>query len=74
MKFTDKKYQIVLFKLLYLYMAIKVKEKKCKGIGKAIGYGCGSMQLKRVYGLGLNCRCYQNWLLNSEEGKNKLKK
>jgi len=47
---------------------IKPKEKKCKGSGKAKGFGCGTMQLKRRYGLGLNC-CFGSWLYTSDEGK-----
>lgn len=43
--------------------------KKCKGTGKAIGHGCGSMQMFRKYGLGYDCKCYPNWLQNSEEGQ-----
>ncbi len=50
------------------------KAKKCKGTGKAINYGCGSSQIYRKYGLGLTCRCFSNWLLNSAEGKETLKK
>jgi hypothetical protein len=53
---------------------IKPKEKKCKGTRKAKDYGCGSLQLKRTYGLGHNCGCYRDWLLNSEEGKKKLER
>ena len=53
-------------------MGIKVKEKKCKGTGRAIGYGCGELQIERVYGLGKKCRCYQNWLLNSLKGMEKI--
>jgi hypothetical protein len=52
---------------------IKPKEKKCKGTGIARGYGCGELKLERVYGLGKYC-CYNNWLLNSPEGKKKLNK
>ena len=52
---------------------IKPKEKKCKGTGIAKGYGCGKLQFERVYGLGKYC-CYNNWLLNSQEGKEKLNK
>ncbi len=57
---------------------MKVTEKKCKGTGKAIGYGCGDMQLNRKYGLGVNCGCYIKFLLESDEGaklieKNRLK-
>ena len=51
---------------------IKPKEKPCKGSGKAIGYGCGKPQIKRIYGLGLTCKCYSTWLLESEEGRKKL--
>jgi len=53
--------------------------KKCKGIGKGIGYGCGELvpvamfnKPNRVYGLGKSCGCYSDWLLNSEEGKKKI--
>ena len=42
--------------------------KKCKGTGKAKGHGCGKLQEKRIYGLGLECRCYQSWLFGTEEG------
>ena len=52
---------------------IKPKEKKCKGTGKAKGFGCHKLQFERVYGLGKNC-CYNVWLLNSPEGKEKLNK
>lgn len=48
---------------------IKAKQKKCKGTGKAKGYGCDALNWRRTYGLGHECKCYQNWLLNSEEGK-----
>jgi hypothetical protein len=52
--------------------------KKCKGTGKAKGYGCG-IELKYTernglksynakYGLGLTC-CYAKWLSGSDEGK-----
>jgi hypothetical protein len=53
---------------------IQNKERKCKGNGKAAGFGCGSMQLERKYGLGLKCGCYRNWLLNSPEGKEVIEK
>lgn len=53
---------------------IKPKEKPCKGTGKGKGYGCKYLQLKRTYGLGHNCGCYRDWLLNSEEGKKKLER
>lgn len=52
-----------------------IKEKKCKGQGLAIGYGCGKMTKveNRKLGLGKMC-CYSNWLLTSENGKIKLSK
>jgi len=53
---------------------MQVKEKKCKGIGKAIGYGCGELVLERVYGLGKSCRCYNNWLISSKAGLEILEK
>jgi protein-arginine kinase activator protein McsA len=48
-----------------------IKEKKCKGQGKAIGFGCGKLTKveNRIYGLGKMCGCYSDWLLNSEQGK-----
>jgi hypothetical protein len=49
---------------------IKPKEKACKGTGKAKGFGCGEPTLQRVYGLGITCKCYQKWLLNSDNGSN----
>lgn len=55
-------------------MAIQIKERKCKGTGKAKGFGCGTMQLKRTYGLGHKCKCFKNWLLNSEAGKEVIAK
>lgn len=57
-----------------------IKEKKCKGQGKALGYGCGALvpvslygKSNRTYGLGHSCGCYPNWLLNSPEGQEKMK-
>lgn len=51
---------------------IEIKEKKCKGTGKALGYGCSNYTLFRKYGL---CNdCYRNWLLNTKEGKEVIKK
>lgn len=52
--------------------------KKCRGNGKAVGFGCG-VELpysennglkthKAKYGLGFNCSCYPKWLLSSDEG------
>tara|TARA_R110000772_G_scaffold262895_1_gene382265 strand:- start:1175 stop:1777 length:603 start_codon:yes stop_codon:yes gene_type:complete len=47
---------------------IKHKKHKCKGTGKAQGYGCGTMTMYRVFGL-CKMNCYPDWLLNSEQGK-----
>lgn len=52
---------------------IPVKEKACKGQGKAKGYGCGIITKYRKYGL-CKAKCYPNWLLNSEAGKIELEK
>lgn len=57
---------------------------KCKGKGKAIGYGCGK-EIKHTernglktyfqkYGLGIECKCYSNWLLTTEQGKKEIDK
>lgn len=54
-------------------MSIPLKEKPCKGIDKAKGYGCGKLTMHRVHGLGKMC-CYPDWLLNSDAGKAKLSK
>jgi hypothetical protein len=53
---------------------IPLKEKPCKGLGIAKGYGCGKLTLHRVYGLCKMFGCYSDWLLNSENGKIKLNK
>ena len=51
---------------------IKIKEKPCKGSGKAKGYGCNKPTLYRKYGL---CNsCYRDFLINSEPGKEILSK
>ena len=52
-------------------MSLKIKEKKCKGTGNAIGHGCGELRLQRTYGLGHLC-CYRKWLLNTPEGMAKV--
>ena len=52
---------------------MKVKPKKCKGTGKAINNGCGKLVLGRRYGLGFSC-CFNDWLLNTKEGNEQLKK
>ena len=51
---------------------IKIKEKNCKGLNKAKGYGCGELSLYRTYGLCQNC--YHDWLRNTPEGQEKLYK
>ena len=53
-----------------------IKEKACKGNGKAFGYGCGKLTNveNRIYGLGKMCGCYSYWLLNSDIGKSILQK
>ena len=53
--------------------------KICKGTSKAKNFGCGEQlpfsernglkTYKAKYGLGLDCGCYQKWLLNSDTGK-----
>ena len=48
--------------------------KKCKGVGIARGHGCGLVQFRRRYGLGLQCGCYQRWLFETDEGKEVLNK
>lgn len=52
--------------------------KKCKGNGKAKGWGCGTplpftlnsniKTYKSKYGLGYDCGCFQKFLIGSEEG------
>lgn len=46
----------------------------CKGLGIAKGHGCGTPQKNRIHGLGIDCRCYSKWLLNTPEGAEKLKR
>ena len=52
---------------------IELKDKQCKGIGQAKGYGCGKLTKYRIYGLGKSC-CYAEWLYNSDAGKVKMQK
>lgn len=53
-------------------MSIKLKAKKCKGTGKAIGWGCDNVFFNRKFGL---CGyCYPNWLYSSDEGRKLLDK
>lgn len=50
--------------------------KTCKGTGKAKGFGCGVKlqyserngikSYKAKYGLGLDCNCYQQWLISDD--------
>lgn len=51
-------------------------EKKCRGIGKALGHGCGQVlpklwqgQINHQYGLGKSCGCFRNWMKSSEVGR-----
>lgn len=53
---------------------ITLKKKPCKGSGKANGYGCGEIVLKRTYGLGYSCGCFYEWLNNTKEGGEYLEK
>lgn len=48
------------------------KQKKCKGTGKAINYGCGKETNKRIYGLCMEC--YPEWLYNTPEGSELIKR
>ena len=52
---------------------MKIKEKKCKGAGKAKGFnGCGKMTLWRKYGLCTSC--YADFILNTDVGRIILEK
>ena len=46
--------------------------KKCKGINKAKGYGCGELVERRKYGLCFKHKCFQKWLYGTDEGKETL--
>lgn len=50
---------------------IEHKKKKCKGINKAKGYGCGEKHYLHRYGLCQNC--FKDWLF-SDAGKDTLQK
>ncbi len=52
---------------------MEVKAKPCKGTGKAKGHGCGTETKFRKYGL-CTSKCYPDFLLNTEEGKELLQK
>lgn len=47
--------------------------KKCKGINKAKGHGCGSDE-HLIVRYGLCSGCWSDWLLNTPEGKKVLEK
>lgn len=51
---------------------IKPKPKPCKGTSSVSVKGCGAIVLNRKYGLCFDC--YRNWLLNTEDGKEKMNK
>ena len=60
---------------------MKPKEKKCKGTGKAKGFGCGEMipqvhygKANRIYGIGISCGCYPKWLYNTDEGRKQIER
>ena len=44
-----------------------VKQKKCKGIGKAIDFGCGC--IRQIHKFGLCGNCFKDWIFNTENGK-----
>ena len=56
--------------------------KKCKGSGKAKGFGCGKClpfnernglkTYKAKYGLGYDCNCYTNWLISGNKEAKKV--
>jgi hypothetical protein len=43
---------------------IEPKKKRCKGTGKAKGYGCGEKHYLHRYGLCLNC--FKEWLFSND--------
>lgn len=48
---------------------------KCIGTHKdTYGLGCRTEQLKRKLGLGLECGCYSNFLLNTPQGQERIKR
>ena len=49
-----------------------MKEKKCKGLGKAQGHGCGNLSCFRQ--LGLCPTCFKTWLYTTDEGMERIKK
>lgn len=55
-------------------VSIENRAKPCKGTGKAKGHGCGKTTYYRNYGLGKECKCYQNWLYSTPEGQQEILK
>lgn len=49
-----------------------MKEKRCRGTGRALGFGCSEISVIHKFGLCLSC--FKNWLFNSENGKEYLYK
>lgn len=49
-----------------------MKEKRCRGTGQALSFGCGEISVIHKFGLCLSC--FKNWLFNSESGKEYLHK
>lgn len=48
---------------------------KCKGTHKdTYGMGCKTEQPKRKLGLGIDCGCYSHFLLNTPQGKERIKR
>ena len=45
---------------------MKVKQKPCKGTGKAKGHGCGEIKFAHRY--GLCTQCFAKWLYNTPDG------
>jgi hypothetical protein len=62
-------------KIPNLKLKSPVKDKNCKGsIGQTKGFGCNLLVKERKFGLGISCKCYTNWLLNSDKGSEYLKR
>lgn len=51
---------------------MKIKQKPCKGTGKALGHGCNKPEFKRTYGLCNKCK--KDWMLNTTQGGEHLSK
>ena len=49
-----------------------MKQKKCKGTGRAKGSGCG--KVKYIHRFGLCQDCFKSWCLTTSEGKEYLNK